>query len=226
VGGVLGRAVVAQGNPAKVDEVVAYVRDRVQPLVDSLPGSHGLSMFANRETGLIVVNSVWADEAALAASDAKLKASRQEAITLLEAPEVEIHVLEPAVIFQNEPDRPGFWARAAEVEHAPERMDEAITGFRDVALPAMRERFAGINTIALLVNRETGYCVANITYTSREAMDASRAEAERMRSENLRAAGAELLGVRELELVIVGIRPPVDLPAQGRPVEFPSSTKR
>lgn len=221
----LGRAVVAQGNPAKIDEVVAYVRDRVVPLADSLPGSHGLSMFVNRDNGMIVVNSVWADEAALAASDAELAASRQEAIGVLEAPEVEIHIVEPALIFQNEPDRPGFWARAAEVQHAPDKVDEGIARFRDIALPAMRERFAGINTIALLVNRKTGYSVVNITYTSREAMEASREEADRMRTENLRAAGAELLNVRELEVAIVGIRPPVDLPAQGRPVEFPSSLR-
>jgi hypothetical protein len=226
VGAVLGRAVVAQGSPAKVDEVVAYVRDRVQPLVDSLPGSHGLSMFVNRETGMIVVNSVWADEASLAGSDGQLEASRAEAMELLEAPEVQIHLIEPAVIYQNEPDRPGFWARAAEIQHAPERMESAILGFRDVALPAMRERFAGINTVALLVNRNTGYCVVNVTYTSREAMEASREEAERMRAENLRGSGAEILAVHELEVAIVGIRPPVDLPAQGGAVEFPSSIRR
>jgi len=226
VGAVLGRAVVAQGNPAKVDEVVAFVRDRVQPLVDSLPGSHGLSMFANRETGMIVVNTAWADEAALTASDAELKGVRQEAITLLEAPEVEIHILEPALIFQVGPDQPGYWARAAEVQHAPEKIDETIAMFRDVALPTMRERFAGINTVALLVNRRTGFSVANITYTSREAMEVSRDEADRMRRNNLRAADAELRNVRELEVAIVGIRPPMDLPAQGRPVEFPSELRR
>jgi len=46
-----------------------------------------------------------------------------------------------------------------------------------------------------------------------------------MRSENLGRAGAQLLNVRELEIAIVGIRSPVDLPAQGQPMEFPSSTR-
>lgn len=222
----LGRAVTAQGNPAKVDEVVAYVRDRIVPLVDSLPGSYGLSMFVNRETGMIVVNTVWSDEAALKASDAELADSRREAIAVLEAPDLEIQVVEPAVIFQKGPDLPGYWARAALVQDGPERMDEAIARFRDQALPSMLEQFEGINTVALLVNRQTGYCVANVTYTSREQMEASRDEADKMRSAGLRAGGAELLDVRELEVAIVGIRPPVDLPAQGRPVEFRSSLRR
>jgi len=223
---VLGRAVVAQGNPAKVDGVVGFVRERVQPLVDSLPGSHGLSMFVNRETGMIVVNTAWADEASLTASDAELSGVRQEAITLLEAPEVEIHIMEPAVLFQNAPDQPGFWARATEIQDAPERMEAAIANFRDVAMPAIRAGFAGVNTIALLVNRRTGYAVANITYTSREAMEATREAARRLRADNLRDQGSEVLAVRELEVAIVGIRPPVDLPAQGRPVEFPSELRR
>jgi quinol monooxygenase YgiN len=223
VGAVLGRAVVAQGNPAKIEEVIAYVKDRVVPLVDAQAGSRGLSMFVNRDNGTIVVNSAWDDEASLKASDAALAPSRQEAIALLEAPEVEVHVLEPALIAQKEPDRPGFWSRAAEVQHATDAMDRAIAAFRDEVLPTLRERIDGVNTVALLVNRQTGHSVANVTFTSREAMEASRDATARMREDVLRRAGAELLSVRELEVVIVGIRPPVDLPAQGQPVEFPSS---
>ncbi len=223
---VLGRAVVAQGNPAKVDEVVAFVRDRVQPLADSLPGSLGLSMLVNRDTGMVVVNSVWSDEAALAASDDALRDVRQEALSMIGAPAAEIHVIEPAVIFQSEPDRPGFWTRATEIQEAPERMDQQIATFRDVVMPAIREHFAGANTIGLMVDRKTGYAVANISYTSREAMEATRGAADRLRSESVRDEGAEVLRVLELEIAIVGIRPPIDMPAQGRPVEFPSSLRR
>lgn len=222
----LGRAVVAQGNPAKVVEAVVFVRDRVQPLVEAQPGSHGLSMFVNRENGTVVVNTVWADEDALDASDAELASVRKETVDLLEASDPEIHVLEPAVIFQNGPDQPGFWARAIEIRNAPERMDAAIERFRDVLLPAMRDRFAGLNTVALLVDRRSGFAVVNVTYTSREALEASRADGERMRSDALRDVGAELLRIHEMEVAIVGIRPPVDLPAQGQPVQFPSSTRR
>ena len=91
----LGRAVIAQGNPAKVDEVVAFVRERVQPLVDAQPGSRGLSMFVNRETGVVVVNTAWEDEASLDAGNTELAQSRQEALELLEAPEPRIEIRLP-----------------------------------------------------------------------------------------------------------------------------------
>jgi hypothetical protein len=220
---VFGRAVILQGNPAKVDEAIAFIRDQVSPLVNSLEGSHGLSMFANRETGQVVVSTSWADEAALVASDGQLGESRREGARILEAGEPRVEIYEPAVIFQNAPDQPGYWSRAVEAQHQPDRLEQSIAIFRDTAIPAMREHFAGINTAALLVNRKTGRSLASVTYTSREAMEASRDEADRMRSENLGRQGAELLTVMEMEVAIVGIRPPVDLPAQGRPVEFPAN---
>jgi hypothetical protein len=219
----LGRAVIAQGDPAKVDEVVAFVRDRVQPLVDSLPGSHGLGMWANRETGQIVVNTVWEDEAALIASDAQLAPVRSEALHLLGAPEPRIEILEPAVMFQNTPDQPGYWSRATETRTPVERMEENINLFSSEVLPAIRE-IEGFNTVALLVNRHEGRSVANVTYTSREELDASRARASRLRHESVTRLGAEVTSVMEFEVAIVGIRPPIDLPAQGQQVEFPTGS--
>jgi len=219
----LGRAVIAQGNPANVDEVVTFVRDRVVPLVDSLPGSHGLAMWVNRETGMIVVNTAWADEAALVGSNEQVASLRSETLQLLGASEARIEVLEPAVLFQNAPDHPGYWSRATETRAPVDRMEENIGLFSSEVLPAIRE-IPGFNTIALLVNRNEGRMVANVTYTSREELDASRERAARLREESVTRLGAKVTGVMELEVAIVGIRPGIDLPAQGTPVEFPAHT--
>jgi hypothetical protein len=219
----LGRAVIAQGNPVKIDEVVAFVRDRVVPLVDSLPGSRGLGMWVNRETGVIVVNSAWEDEAALLGSNEQLASARSEALQLLGASEARIDVLEPAVMFQNAPDQPGYWSRVTETRAPLERMEENIGLFTSEVLPAIRE-IPGFNTIALLVNRTEGRMVANVTYASREELEASRERAARLREESVTRLGAKVTGVMELELVIAGIRPGIDLPAQGAPVEFPVNT--
>jgi hypothetical protein len=218
---VLGRAVIAQGDPEKVDEVVAFVRDRVQPLVDSLPGSHGLGMWANRETGVIVVSTAWEDETALNGSDEQLAPVRSEALRLLGAQETRIEILEPAVMFQNAPDQPGYWSRTTETHAPPERMEENILLFTTELLPAIRE-IPGANTVGLLVNRRNGHAVSSVTYDSKEALDASRERAGRLRVESVVRLGAKVMNVMELEVAIVGIRPPIDLPAQGRPAEFPS----
>jgi len=76
----------------------------------------------------------------------------------------------------------------------------------------------------LVVNRGNGRAVSNVTYASKEALIASRQRAARLREESVERLGAEVTNVMELEVAIVGIRPPIDLPAQGRPVQFPSDT--
>lgn len=217
----LGRAVIAQGNPAKVDEVVAFVREQVQPLADSLPGSMGLGMWVNRENGMVLVNSAWEDAATLSASDATMAATRREALQLLGAAEARIEILEPAVIFQDAPNEPGNWTRSTEFTAPVERMDENIALFTSEVLPAIRE-IPGATTVALLVNRVEGRGVATVTYASRAELDASRGRAATLREQSLTRLGARVTNVLEFEVAIVGIRPGVDLPAQGKPVEFRS----
>jgi hypothetical protein len=219
----LGRAVIAQGDPAKVDEVVAFVRDRVQPTADSLPGSHGLGMWVNRQSGMVVVNSAWEDESALNNSDEQLAPLRREALELLGAMDVRIEIFEPAVMFQKAPDQPGYWSRATETQSPPELVQDNITLFASELLPAIRQ-IPGANTVGLVVNRSTGRAVSNVTYASKEALIASRQRAARLREESVERLGAEVTNVMELEVAIVGIRPPIDLPAQGRPVQFPIDT--
>jgi hypothetical protein len=46
-----------------------------------------------------------------------------------------------------------------------------------------------------------------------------------MRAQSVEQFSAELLNVVEMQVAIVGIRPPVDLPAQGRAVEFPANVR-
>src|SRR4051795_8925012 len=103
VDAVLGRAVIATGDPAKIEEGIAFIRERVQPVVDSLPGSHGLGMWVNRETGQFVVSTVWEDEASLLASDERMSPFRAEGLAMMGAPEARIEIHEPAAFAQTKP---------------------------------------------------------------------------------------------------------------------------
>jgi hypothetical protein len=46
-----------------------------------------------------------------------------------------------------------------------------------------------------------------------------------MRAENMARMGVELLDIHEMQVALVGIRPAVDLPPQGQPIEFPASAQ-
>ncbi len=220
----IGRAVIAVGDPTKVDEGVAFVRDEVLPVVAGLPGSYGLGMWVNRQTGEIVVNTVWQDEAAEKASDVQLASLRAEALRRLGADGARIELFEPVVVWQSEPNEVGQWVRAVEVRHAPERLGEDLAGFRELTLPAI-QAMRGVTGVVLLADRTTGLTVLNVTYRSREEFEESRERGATLRAEALARMGAELEKLTELQVAIVGIRAPIgssaatELPAQGRAAE-------
>jgi len=211
---VLAHAVIAQGDPADVDELVDFVKEQVQPRVDALPGSYGLSLEVNRDTGMIVVGTAWEDESALAGSEKPLAVLRHEALGVLAAKDSRIEILEPAVLLQKAPEDPGCWSRSTETRSPPELVQENITLFSSEVLPAIRQ-IPGTRTVALLVDRSNGHALSRVVYASKEALIASRERAARLREESVERLGAEVVDVVELEVVIAGIRPAPDLPAQG-----------
>lgn len=210
----IGRVNILQADPSKIDEGIAFVRSRVQPLVDSLPGSRGLGMWVNRETGDVVVNTVWEDRAALDASESQVSDVRAEAAQVVGATTVRVELGEPVVVWQAAADQPGYWSRAVEMDVPKDRIEEAIALFRDEML-AKVQQIPGVNTVVYSANRDTGHTMLNVTYRSKAELDASRETGSALRTSVATRLGAGDPTVRELETTIVGIRGPatIDLSA-------------
>ncbi len=216
----IGRVNIIQGDPNRVAEGIVFIRDRVQPVVDSLPGSRGLGMWANRETGEVIVNTVWEDQAALDASESHVAGLRAEAASVLSATTVRVEMAEPVALWQAAADQPGYWSRGVEMDLPTDRIEEGITLFHDEILPAIQQ-IPGVNTVVLLANRATGHTVLVVTYRSRDELDAGRAAGDKLRAGVVARLGTSEPIVHELETVIVGIRGPgtIDLTATEANVE-------
>ncbi|GAC1345804.1 MAG: hypothetical protein NVSMB29_20130 [Candidatus Dormibacteria bacterium] len=204
----IGRASIVQGDPAKVDEVIVFVREQVQPVVDAQPGSYGLGLWVNRTTGEIVVESVWEDQSALDASEPHVTDLRAEAARRLGADSARVELHEPALVWQAGPTEPGYWSRVVSVDVPLDRLQEAIERIR-AALPTLQE-FPDINTVVLLVNRESGHLVFNATYSSRVALESNAERGAGLRSSLAAGIGGSEPEVTEYEVAIVGIRPPAE----------------
>lgn len=210
----IGRVNILEADPSKIDEGIAFVRDRVQPLVDSLPGSRGLGMWVNRETGDVVVNTVWDDRAALEASESRVTGVRAEAAKVVGATSVRVELAEPAVVWQAAADQPGYWSRAVEMDVPTDRVDEAIALFRDEMLSKVQQ-IPGVNTVVYSANRDTGHTMLNVTYRSRAELDAGRETGNTLRASVVSRLGAGEPTVREMETTIVGIRGPATIDLTG-----------
>ncbi|MCA1721686.1 MAG: ester cyclase [Actinobacteria bacterium] len=194
------------GDPGRIDQVIAFVKGTVEPLVRQQPGSCGLAMFVNRDKGRVAVTTAWESDAARAASAAPLAPVRGEIGRILGG-EVRPEEFEVAVIERLQPARPGYWNRTTRLAVPPGRLDDAVGSFRSEVLPGLRgqEGFCGG---VLLVNRTTGTAVGATTWSSRAALEHSRPAADQLRAGAADSSGARIVEVVETEIVIAGITPP------------------
>ena len=94
-----------------------------------------------------------------------------------------------------------MYARSTRYDGRPENIDEAIAFVKDEAGPVL-DRIEGCRGLSLLVDRDTGQCIATSSWEDEAAM---RASADQLRE--LRDRGAQILGgsmhVDEWEITVM-----------------------
>jgi len=91
----------------RLEEGIAFVRDKVVPNVSKQKGYLSLLLGVNRMTGRMVVTSNWRTAADRAASEAAVASQRAETARILRADHVEVMPLEVAVVEVKQPTRTG-----------------------------------------------------------------------------------------------------------------------
>ncbi|MDP9181346.1 MAG: hypothetical protein M3P04_01050 [Actinomycetota bacterium] len=201
------RATTIDADPARLDEGIAFVKDNVVPAVDTLPGSLGLSMFVDRDSGATTVTTAWETEGARAEADAVLTPLRAKGARILGGGTPVTELFELAVIDRLRPAQPGFCSRITRVSIDPGNVDEAIDAYTSSTLHDL-QLLDGYCSAVLLVDRARGLGVVSVTFDTQAHLDASRSRAEDIRRTGLAKAGAEVDEVREAEIVVAGIRLP------------------
>jgi hypothetical protein len=203
----LVRATTFHADPTRIDEGAAFVRERLVPVVEGLPGALGVSMLADRDSGVVTITSAWETMQARQDSAAPLAVLRQEVAQALGGGEPATELLELAVLDRRRLAEPGFWSRTTLVRIDPHRVDSAIDAYSASTLHDV-QLLEGYCSAVLLVDRASGNGAVSVTFDSRTSLDASREAAAGLRATGSAKAGAEVTEVRESEIVIAGIRLP------------------
>jgi heme-degrading monooxygenase HmoA len=74
-----------QASTAQIDATVSFMRDTVIPTMKSLSGYRALLIFANRQSGRMLVASAWDTAADREASDASISGLRRQAVDVAQA---------------------------------------------------------------------------------------------------------------------------------------------
>lgn len=200
------RSTTIQANPAHIDEGVAHIRDVVLPELMQLDGCIGLSMMVDREGGRCIATSAWQTEEARQASAMAVMPLRDRAAEILGGAAT-VELWDIAVMHRDHPTHDGACIRATWLSGDPSMLDDGISSYRMAALPQM-ESIPGFCSASLMVNRETGNSVSSVCYESREAMEASRRQAEELRASVAEQAGVRVMEVAEFELALAHLRVP------------------
>lgn len=200
------RSTSIQGDPDRIDEGIAFVRDEVMPTVTGMDGCIGMSMLVHRETGRCIATTSWTSEDGMRATDDQVASLRTRAAEIMGG-EVDVQEWEIAVMHREHAAREGSWCRVTWLRCPPDEVESTIDHFRDTVL-ARWEGVDGFCSASMMVDRASGQCCGTARFDTREDLESTRDVAREMREQRSRHAGVEFLDVDEFELVIAHLRVP------------------
>jgi len=203
---VYARSNTARGDPQRIHDAVAYIRDEVLPAVREMNGNIGLSMLADRDSGRSIVTSAWESEQAMRTSAEQVRPLR-ERYTAMMGGQVEVHEWEIAVLHRVHEAPEGACTRVTWTRIDPARVDEVLDAYKMTLLPKLEE-MGGFCSASLLVDRRQGLGAGTVTLADRSALMDSRPAADANRENFTRAMGIEVLEVAEFELAVAHLRVP------------------
>lgn len=95
-----------------------------------------------------------------------------------------------------------MFARTTEIQADPAKIDDGIAVVRDEIFPAVSD-MDGCVGMSLLVNRESGRCIATTAWTSEEALTASADMVRSLRSRAEESLGGDGSEVHRWEMAVV-----------------------
>lgn len=200
------RVTMVSGDAGKMDDLIALVDNDVRPLVEAQPGSRGMALFVNRDTGEGGVTSFFDSAEAMQASAPKVMGVREKAVDLM-AGSATVETFEVAIFQRLSVPAPGAWLRLTRTRLEDlSRVDTAIELFRSTALPRLTA-LPGVVSSLLLVDRDSGNAATAGIYQDHAALEASRDAGLRIREEIVNQGGLTLTSVADYELIFSSARP-------------------
>jgi heme-degrading monooxygenase HmoA len=200
------RSTTVRGRPQSVNDGITYVRDKALPAVQQMDGCVGLSMFADRDTGQVIVTTAWSDRDAMRRSADGVRTIRRRAAELFGG-EAEVDEWEIAVIHRMHEAHNGASARVLWSRCDPSRMDRMLDAFRTSMIPRM-EDLPGFTSCSVMLDRDTGRMATTVLYDSRPSMEVAQRSGTSLRQEFTRQMDVEVTDVAAFDVVLAHLRVP------------------
>jgi hypothetical protein len=191
-------------DPARLAESIKFIESEVRPQVESQPGSLGMALYTDPEPGLAILESFWASDNAMAASEHAVMPNRRETIKRVGGT-VSIERYEVPLFEMGAPVHPGAGLRLTRMDVEPAQVEDAVEGYGDTAVPWLAES-EGFCSALLLMDPRTGHAISETVWRDKEALVDSRSLAASVRVDTVAATGWVIRAVEEYDLVSTSAR--------------------
>ena len=186
-------------DPDRMADTIGYIKTSVRPAVDSMEGSLGLSLYANAEIGVAVLESFWASREALIHSE-QMAAPRRTDVVRRAVGTVSVERYRVPVYEREAPLDTATGLRLTRMDVDTGRIEDAVECFGATVVPRLADT-GGYCGALLLVDQDTGHSISETMWDSHKALAASRGEAAAVRVETVQSTGALIRAVEEYDLV-------------------------
>lgn len=200
------RSTTLLAQPGRIDEGIAYAEDEVMPALMAMDSCIGLSMICDRDSGRCIITSAWSTEGGMTATEEAVQPLRDRAADIFGA-EPSVDRWEIAVLHRHSYAADSSCVRCTWFAMDPADLDDAIDTYRMATLPALEE-MDGFCSASLMVDRASGRAVSSSMFESREAMVASRAAADELRTRTASDMGASVDDICEFDLALAHLHVP------------------
>ena len=200
------RSTTMRVRPEAVDDLTAFVRDDVMPMVTQLGGCVGVSALSDRETGRCIITSAWETQDAMHASAERVRPSRERAAERFGATP-EVQEWEIAVLHRAHRAGDGACARVTWARTDAAHLDRVTDAYRESLMPWWEET-PGFCSNSLMVDRRDGRCASAVVFEDRAAMAGTRDQFTTLREEFASRMEMEVLEVAEFDLALAHLRVP------------------
>lgn len=200
------RSSTIHARPASIDAGVTYIHDTVWPALAGLNGYIGLSLLIDRSNGRCIATTAWQTEEAMIASRPATNDYRDRAAEILGGRPT-VDEWEIGALHRAHHSTPGACVRVTWARVDDEHVERAIDGFRLATIPELEE-LDGFCSASLMVDRESGFGVASVTFDSADALRRNRGAMDALELATVRDVGAEILDACDCDLVLAHLRVP------------------
>lgn len=191
-------------DPAKLSDSIKFIESEVRPQVEGLTGSLGTALYTNPEPGLAILESFWASDNALSASEHQVATGRREAVQRA-AGTVSVERFSVPVFELDAPVRGGAGLRLTRMDFEPGAVEDAVEAYGDTAVPWLADT-EGFCSALLLVDDTTGHAISETLWRDKEVLAATRSVAAAVRVETVASTGCVIRAVEEYGLVATSAR--------------------